>query len=69
VAHLHPAIVSELTASLEAQMPSFPANVVDAYAKLKQHTGDISTPTGASPRPDHVPVSATSYEPPGKRQQ
>jgi arylsulfatase len=69
VAHLHPEIVSELTASLEAQMPSFPANVVEAYGKLKQHKGDISTPTGASPRPDHVPVSTTSYEPPGKRQQ
>jgi arylsulfatase len=68
VAHLHPEIVSELTQSLEEQMPSFPPNVVDAYTKLKQHTGDISTPTGASPRPDHVPVSATSWEPPEKRQ-
>lgn len=55
VAPLHPEIVSELMASLEEQMQTFPPNVVEAYAKLKEQRGDISTPPGASPRPDHEP--------------
>lgn len=64
VAPLHPEIVKELMASLEEQMLSFPPDVVEAYRKLKENPGDISTPPGASPRPDHVPVGIGSYTPP-----
>jgi arylsulfatase len=67
VAHLHPEIVAELMQSLEAQIPSFPPPVIEAYAKLKQNQGDISTPTGASPRPNHAPLGAGSWEPSDRR--
>jgi arylsulfatase len=69
VAHLHPEIVQELMVSLEEQMPSFPAEVVAEFEKLKAHTGDITTPTGASPRPNHATIAPTMYVAPGKRQQ
>lgn len=68
VAHLHPEIVQELMASLEEQMASFPPNVVEEFEKLKANKGDITTPTGASPRPNHTTIAPTMYVPPGKRQ-
>lgn len=64
VAHLHPEIVKELMASLEEQMPSFPANVVAEFTALKERKGDWSTPTAASPRPDTYKIPPTSYTPP-----
>ncbi len=67
VAHLEPEIVSELMRSLEAQMPSFPANVVEAYTNLKQRRGDISTPPGAAPRPYREKNPKWSWEPPDRR--
>lgn len=67
VAKSQPGIVAELVQSLEEQMPSFPAEVVAAYAKLKQHPGDISTPPGASPRPYKQPLEAGSWEPKDRR--
>lgn len=67
VSLLHPEIVAELKHSLDEQMPSFPPQVVEAFTKLQQHPGDISTPTGASPRPFHAPLSALSWEPPDRR--
>ncbi len=67
VARLHPEIVAHLMQNLEAQMPSFPPEVVEAYASLKQKKGDISTPPGASPRPDGAPLSPGSWEPEDRR--
>ena len=64
VAPLHPEIVKELMTSLEEQMPSFPPHVVEAYTRLKENKGDISTPPGASPRPDHLLMGPGSYTPP-----
>jgi arylsulfatase len=66
VAKLHPEIVAELSKDIETSMPSFPADVVAAYTSLRQRTGDISTPPGASPRP-HVPNPAWSWEPEDRR--
>lgn len=63
VAHLHPEIVSGLLQSIEAQMPSFPPNVVAEFAALKQRKGDVSTPPGASPRPDGMPIPPDSWVP------
>ena len=68
IAQLHPHIVSELLESLEAQMQSFPSDVADAYAMLKRNPGDISTPNGASPRPNHTPLSDILWEPPDRRE-
>lgn len=67
IAHLHPEIVKELTAELERMLPTFPANIVEAYSKLRQHKGDVSTPPGASPRPDHLPNPSWSWEPQDRR--
>jgi len=55
VAKAHPETVAELMHDLEELMPSFPPHVVAAYAKLKLKPGDISTPAGASPRPNPAP--------------
>ena len=67
VAKLHPEIVAKLLQDLEAQMPSFHPQVVEAYAQLKQTKGDISTPPGASPRPFGAPLSPGSWEPEDRR--
>jgi arylsulfatase len=55
VANLHPDIVAELSKDLEALVPSFPPHVVKAYAELQQNKGNMSTPSGASPRPLNEP--------------
>jgi arylsulfatase A len=67
VAHLHPEIVRELMASLEEQMPGFPPEIVAEYTAMKQNRGDWSTPTAASPRPDHEVLSPGSYTPPDRQ--
>jgi arylsulfatase len=67
VAKFHPEIVAELSRDLEAMMPTFPPDVVAAYAALKQRKGDISTPPGASPRPDGKPNPDWSWEPKDRR--
>jgi arylsulfatase len=67
LAHLHPDITAELTRSLEEQMHGFPPQVVSAYAALKEHKADITTPPGASPRPYKEPNPAWSWEPEDRR--
>jgi arylsulfatase len=67
VAKFHPEIVAGLSKDLEDLMPTFPANVVEAYAALKQRKGDISTPPGASPRPSGKPNPGWSWEPQDRR--
>lgn len=57
VAKFHPEIVAELKQDLEALMPGFPPHVVEAYAKLKQNPGNVSTPAGAVPRPPYNAAS------------
>jgi arylsulfatase A len=51
IAHLHPKIVDELSKELEELLPTFPERVIAANDELKKKKGDISTPSGASPRP------------------
>jgi arylsulfatase A len=51
IAPAHPEKVAELMRSLDELIPSFPANVVEAYTTLKAHVGNMTTPAGASPRP------------------
>jgi arylsulfatase A len=58
-----------LMAELEAQMTSFPAHVGEAYTKLKQDVGDITTPPGASPRPFGAPVPPWAWEPEDMRRE
>jgi len=67
VAKLHPEVVAELSKEIEALIPSFPPDVVEAYAKLRQKKGDISTPPGASPRPLGGGLAHGSWEPEDRR--
>lgn len=67
VAKSHPEIVAELSKEIAALIPTFPPEVVQAYAGLKAKKGDISTPTGASPRPFGTRLSADSWEPEDRR--
>lgn len=63
VAELHPDIVSGLLSDLEALMPTFPPDVVEAYTTLKANQGAVTTPPGASPRPPSQTEPAWSFEP------
>lgn len=63
VAEQHPEIVAGLLHDLDTMMPTFPPNVVTAYATLKANVGSITTPPGASPRPPHRTEPDWSYEP------
>lgn len=63
----HPEIIAQLTQEIEAQIPSFPPHVVEAYTALKARKGDISTPPGASPRPYKAPNPGWSWEPKDRR--
>lgn len=62
VAHLHPDLVASLLHELETMMPTFPPHVVQAYATLKAHTGAVTTPPGASPRPPRRPQPDSFWE-------
>ncbi len=52
---------------MEALMQTFPPSVIDAYAELQKKKGDISTPTGASPRPFGARLAPSSWEPMDRR--
>jgi hypothetical protein len=52
VAKFHSQKVAELQRELDDLIPSFPPNVVNFYAALKQNVGSAATPVGAEPRPD-----------------
>ena len=67
VAELNPEIVAGLERDLETMMPTFPPDVVEAYAQLKQRKGNISTPPGASPRPPNQTEPDWSWEPSDRR--
>lgn len=67
VAQMHPEIVAGLMRDLETLMPTFPQQVVEAYAALKQNPGNISTPPGAAPRPFKQIEPGWSWEPKDRR--
>lgn len=63
-AHAHPEIVKEILSDIESQMPSFPKDVIEAYAAQKANPDSPRTPSGAAPRPaDYVPP-AMIWDPP-----
>jgi arylsulfatase A len=47
----HPDIVKQIKQDIEALIPSFPENVVKAYAELQRNPDSRLTPPGAVPRP------------------
>lgn len=50
----HPDVVKEIERDIEAMIPTFPENVVQAYAALKSTPGSPMTPPGAATRPDNL---------------
>jgi arylsulfatase len=50
----NPERVQEIQADIEALIPSFPENVVKAYAELKTNPDSKFTPPGAAPRPANM---------------
>lgn len=47
----HPEVVKDIQRDIEALIPTFPENVVQAYAALKANPGSPFTPPGAATRP------------------
>lgn len=50
----HPGVVKEIERDIDALVPGFPENVIQAYAELKAHPGSPLTPPGAATRPDDL---------------
>ncbi len=63
----HPEVVKEIQQDIEAMIPSFPPNVVKAYAELKANPGSPMTPPGAAPRPASLLVGKGMWVPPSRR--
>ena len=57
IANLHPDIVAGLGHELDTQLATFPQNVQDAYALLKQAVGGPNAPVGGPPRMPEKPQS------------
>jgi arylsulfatase A len=67
VAEKHPEKVADLQRDLETLMPTFPQEIQEAYAQLKERKGNITTPPGASPRPPNQAEPDWSWEPADRR--
>jgi arylsulfatase len=67
VADVYPLIVENILADIERQIPTFPPEVVAAYAALKQNPASKNTPPGASPRPANFKPLSLIYVPPDRR--
>lgn len=57
IANLHPDMVAGLGHELDTQLATFPQNVQDAYALLKQAVGGPNAPVGGPPRMPEKPQS------------
>jgi arylsulfatase len=63
VASLYPTIADDLMRKLEELIQTFPPEVIAAYTELKARKGNITTPPGASPRPQNQVEPGWSFEP------
>ena len=64
VAPLHPQIVKEILADIDALIPTFPEEVVKAYAAQRANLDSPRTPPGAAPRPANFTADPRIYDPP-----
>lgn len=67
VAKKHPEIVERLQAQLEKEIATFPTEVQQAYATLKNNVASITTPPGAAPRVVTGPLPSWAWEPADRR--
>ncbi len=63
----HPDVVREIQRDIEAMIPTFPENVVKAYAEMKAHPGSPYTPPGAQPRLASLTIGKGMWIPPSRR--
>lgn len=63
VAEMYPDRVTAMLRDLEAMIPTFPPEVIDTFAQLKERKGNLTTPPGASPRPVNQTEPDWSFEP------
>jgi arylsulfatase len=67
VAKKYPEIIRQLLAQLEREIPTFPADVQQAYAALQKRVASIVTPPGAAPRILNGPQPGWAWEPDDRR--
>jgi len=64
VAKFHPDVVQEILQDIKAQVPSFPDDVVQAFASLRQNVARVTTRPGAAPRPNSTdPLPSWDWQP------
>jgi len=67
VAKKYPEIAERLQSQLEREISTFPAEVQQAYASLKNNIASITTPPGAAPRIVTGKLPAWAWEPDDRR--
>jgi arylsulfatase len=67
VAKKYPEIIRQLLAQLEREIPTFPADVQQAYAALQKRVASVVTPPGAAPRILNGPQPGWAWEPDDRR--
>lgn len=68
VSSIHPEVAQSILSDIREAVPSFPQDVIDAFAKLEANLASVVTPPGAAPRPvTHNPPPAWAWEPPERR--
>jgi arylsulfatase len=64
VAKANPKIVKEILQDIETLIPTFPEDVVEAYAAQRANPDSPRTPAGAPPRPANFAPDPRIYDPP-----
>ena len=67
IAKKHPEIVERLQAQLEQEIATFPPEVQQAYASLRNNVASVTTPPGAAPRIVTGPLPSWAWEPADRR--
>lgn len=67
VAEEHPDIVAAIFQDVKAQISTFPAEVVAAFAQLQQNVANRATRPGATPRPVSSAFAPWAWIPPDRR--
>ena len=68
VANSHPEIVQTIYSDIRAAVPSFPADVIEAFHQLEANRASVTTPPGAAPRPvTGQALPEWAWEPPERR--
>lgn len=64
VSHANPAIVKDILADIDAMIPTFPDEIVRAYAAQRANLDSPLTPPGSAPRPANFTPAPRIFDPP-----